>query len=382
MIGISGNPFLYWTLKTLLLIILFICGYLISYRDKNGNKFWRYGIPAMLAYSLEYGLRWNRSFDYPHYYQDLTGALYQEYSDPIYLFWVEIVKLFGIDPIAVFVFYSAILIYSFMLVLKERRELAFLALPLFMIIPTQADNHIRQYFAFSFIMIGYYFDMKNLKSKAYILYLTGLGIHLSGVFCVAFIQYFKYVKLDKIIKSPWIIICLYLMLYSFWDSTRLEGFANWLSDIHIIENDRMQNYIDNADYWFTDESDINEKLGVKTTASKLYFVVIQLLTQCGIIFYGYKIIQKDRLMVIPYWAIVWCYFNGVIGGNNELFSRFNSWVDVFTPFIISAIVLTYKFNKKVKMLSIFLFCYFYIYVGHIKRMTVINLNGYEYVWDK
>ena len=382
MFSISGDPILYWTLKTILLIILFVCGYLISFRDKDGSKYWLYGIPAIVAYSLEYGLRWNRSFDYPHYYQDLTGTLYQEYSDPLYLLWVDIIKLFGIDPIAVFVFYSAILFFAFMLLLKEKRELAFLALPLFMIIPTQADNHIRQYFAFSFIMIGYYFDMKNLKSKAYILYLIGLGIHLSGVFCVAFIQFFKYVKLEKIIKSPWIIICLYLMLYFLWDSTKLEGFADWLSKFHIIENERMQGYIDNAEYWFTDESDINEKLGVKTVASKLYFVVINLVTQCGIMYFGFRLIRKDEFLIIPYWSIVWCYFNGVIGGNNEIFSRFNSWVDVFCPFIVSAILLTYKFKTNIKILSIILFCYFYIYVGHIRRIWQINMTGYEYVWDK
>ena len=382
MISISGDPIIYWTLKTILLIILFVCGYLISFRDKDGSKYWLYGIPAMVAYSLEYGLRWNRSFYYPHNYQDLTGTLYQEYSDPLYLLWVDIIKLFGIDPTAVFVFYSAILVFSFMLVLKERRELAFLALPLFMIIPTQADNHIRQYFAFAFIMLGYYFDFKNRKTKAYLLYIIGLGIHMSGVFCVAFIQFFKYVRLDKIIKSPWWIICLYLLLYFVWDSTQLEGFADWLSKNINLGDSSMQSYIDNAEYWFTDESDIYDKLGVKSVSSKLYFDVINLTIQCGIMYYGYKLIKKDDFLVIPYWTIVWCYFNRVIGGNNEIFSRFSSWVDVFNPFIVSAIILTYKFKTNIKILSIILFCYFYIYVGHIRRIWQINMTGYEYVWDK
>ena len=78
MVSIAGNPFLYWILKTLLLVTLFICGYAISYKDKIGYKFCLYALPALLAYSFEYGLRWNRSFDYPHYYQDLTGTLYTD----------------------------------------------------------------------------------------------------------------------------------------------------------------------------------------------------------------------------------------------------------------------------------------------------------------
>lgn len=382
MFNIAGDPIIYWTLKTLLLIILFISGYAISYLDTDGTKYWKLATPAIIAYSLEYGLRWNRSFDYPHYYQDLTGGLYQEYSDPIYLLWIDFVKGVGIDPIVVFVFYSAILIFAFLLVLKERRELAFLALPLFMLIPTQADNHIRQYFAFAFIMIGYYFDYKKKAKISYIWYLLGLGIHASGLFCVAFILFFKYVKIEKIIRTPWILITLYLALYFLWDSKNLEGFATFLGKLNIGESNSMQKYIDQADYWFTDESDINNKLGIKAAASQLYFVILNLLTQCGIMYYGYKMAKDCKFLVLPYWAIVWCYFNTILGGNNEIFSRFSSWVNIFTTFIVSAIVLKYPFGNRSKILATLLFCYFYLYVGHIRRFTVVNLTGYEYVWDR
>lgn len=380
MVSIAGDPFLYWILKTLLLVTLFICGYAISYKDKRGDKFWLYALPALLAYSFEYGLRWNRSFDYPHYYQDLTGTLYTDYSDPIYILWVNLVRSLGIDPVLVFIFYSALLIYAFLLVLKERRELAFLALPLFMLIPTQADNHIRQYFAFSLIFIGYLYDYKGKKRISFLWYLVGIGIHLSGLFCIAFIQFFRYINVMKLIKSPWILIFLYLFFYFYWDTKNLDGLATWLEKLNLGESS-MQNYIDNASYWFTDESDINDKLGIKRVDSKLYFTIITLFTHCALIYFGFKLITTDAFLVIPYWALVWCYFNNVLGGNNEIFSRFSSWVDIFTTFIVSAVILKYPFGKA-KILAIILFCYFYLYVGHIRKMSTVSLTGYEYIWDR
>lgn len=382
MIGIYGDPILYWTLKTLLLVILFVCGYMISYKDKSGKNFWNYSYPAMIAYSLEYGLRWNRSWDYPHYFQDLTGSLYMNYSDPIYLLWIDFVKLVGIDPILVFVFYSAVLIFAFMLFLKERRELAFLAMPLFMIIPTQADNHIRQYFAFALILIGYYYHNQKDWIKTIIWYLLGLGIHFSGFFCVAFIFVVKYIKPEKYLKSPWPLLIIYLLFFYFWDTSYLTGFSKWIGSFSTGEDSQMQNYINNADYWFTDESDISLKLGTKSVASKGYYVLMSLCFECGIIYYGFKIIKNDTYQTLPYWAMVFCFFNQILGGNNEIFSRFSSWVNVFNPLIVSAIVLKYPFKKYMKIVVVFFFVYFYVYVGHLRKMTTISMTGYEYVWDR
>jgi hypothetical protein len=382
MIHLGGDPVLYWILKTILLIILFLSGYAISYWDKKGEHYWHCALPAIIAYSLEYGLRWNRSFDYPHYYQDLTGALFQDYSDPIYLAWVNLVKSVGIDPVIIFVFYSAILIFAFLLVLKEHRDLAFLALPLFMLIPTQADNHIRQYFAFSIIMIGYYYDYKGNTVKGILWYLVGLGIHMSGAFCVAFLQMCKYINIRKIVKSPWVLIGAYLLFYFFWDSKNLEGLATWLGKFNLGDDTRFQGYIDNADYWFTDDSNISDKLGIKSVASKLYFVAMELLRDCGLLYFGFKLIKDDKFLTVPYWAMAFCLFNNVFGGNNEIFSRFSAWVNIFTAFIVSAVVLKYAFSHKVKILVVLLFCYFYLYVGYVRNMTTINLTGYEYIWDR
>lgn len=63
---IFGDPFVYWGLKIFLAIILVVCGYVISFKVKSKNEFWKVSIIPIIAYSLEMGLRWNRSWDYPH----------------------------------------------------------------------------------------------------------------------------------------------------------------------------------------------------------------------------------------------------------------------------------------------------------------------------
>ena len=382
MFQIIGDPFVYWILKTLLLLCLFICGYFISFRDKTGSNYWKYAAPALIFYSLEYGLRWNRSFDYPHYYQDLTGRLYTDYTDPVYLFWIDLFKSTGLSPHIAFVFYSAILIFSFLLILKKYRKIAFLALPLFMILPTQADNHIRQFFALAFILIGYYFHDKEKIKYSIVFYLLGIGIHFVGVFCVIFIVFVKYFKIEKIIKSPWILVIAYLIFYSVWDTSYLDGFAKTLSRFNLGDDISMQSYINNADYWFTDESDINNKLGIKSEASNLYYIILQLIIGCGILYYGFICAKNRAEYRVPFWAMTFCIFNNVFGGNNEIFSRFNSWLICFVPFIISYIVMEQPLSKKIKYIVVFLFIYNYLYVSFISKMFSINLTGYAYIWDK
>ena len=188
--GGFGNPFIYWTLKSLLLVILFYVGYLISFKDKDGINYWRNCAIAIVAYSLEIGLRWNRSYDYPHYYQDLTGSLSTDYSDIIYLWWIDAFKASALPFWMAFIFYSFILIIGFCLVMKHYQQYAYLALPLFMLIPGEmAENHIRQFFAFSFVLIGYYYLLLRNYTFNIFFFLIAIGIH-SGIAFAVFFVYF------------------------------------------------------------------------------------------------------------------------------------------------------------------------------------------------
>lgn len=377
-----GNPVLYWTLKILLLATLFICGYLISYKDPKGVKFWKFSSWAILFYSLEMGLRWNRSWDYPHYYQDLTGSLYAEYDDITYLAWIDFFKFTGLPYWVAFIFYSAILIYGFLLILQKFPKYAVWALPLFLIIPAQADNHIRQFFAIAFLLIGYRCYLEHSYKKTIAAFFCAVTIHLSGFFALFFFLFVEFIPFDRKIKNPWIIIAAYILFNFYWDTSNLDGFANWMGKLNLGENSSMQGYLNNADYWLTNESNISDKLGVKFVASKSYFLLLTLFINSLIIYYGFYVCQKNSKLRLFYWSFIFVLFWRIFGGNNEIFSRINNWLLCFEPFLIGAIWIEINVTKKYKYLILCSFIYLFYYVGFITKMFTLSLTGYAYIWDK
>ena len=79
-----GNPIIMWILKTILLLVLYYCGYGISY--KKENYFARYAILSIVVYSLIEGLRWNRGVDYWHYYRDIVTNFRFATEEPEFLY--------------------------------------------------------------------------------------------------------------------------------------------------------------------------------------------------------------------------------------------------------------------------------------------------------
>lgn len=387
--GVIGNPFIYWTLKSLLLIILFYVGYQISFKDKDGINYWRNCTIAIVAYSLEMGLRWNRSYDYPHYYQDLTGSLYFNYSDIFYLWWIDIFKASALPFWVAFVFYSFILILGFCLVMKHYKQYAYLALPLLMLIPGEmAENHIRQFFAFSFILIGYYYlHLRNYKFNI-LFFLIAVGIHNAVAFVVAFVYLVEFFHFDKkLLIKPWLLVGGYLAFYFMWETVNLNEFAQLVGNyLQSSEDLQTTRYFDNVDYWLTDESNITNRLedtyGIKGSGkAQLYFIILQQLFICGIIFFGQKLASIKPMFRLPLWVYVFTVFMNVFGGNNEIFSRFSSMIYLFYAFLIPGIMSDVKMLPVVKKVCWLFLFYFFIYSGFIRQFFVLKWTGYQYIWD-
>lgn len=387
--GGLGNPFIYWTLKSILLIILFYVGNQISFKDKGAGNYWRNCALAIVAYSLELGLRWNRSYDYPHYYQDLTGSLYTDYSDIVYLWWIDIFKLSSLPFWVAFVFYSFILILGFCLVMKRYKQYAYLALPLLMLIPGEmAENHIRQFFAFAFILIGYYY----LQLKNYVLnilfFLIAIGIHNGLAFAAVFVYFVEFFHFDKkLLTKPWLLVSGYLVFYLVWETANLTDFAQWLGEhIQSSEDLNTTRYFDNVDYWLTDESNISDKLeknyGIRRGGeAQLYYIFIQQMFICGILYFGQKLASIKPLFRLPLWVYTFTVFMNIFGGDNEIFSRFNSMIYLFYAFLIPGIMRDVELKPTVKKIGWFLLFYFYIYSGFIRQFFVLKWTGYQYIWD-
>lgn len=378
-----GDPVVYWSFRIITFIVLFFCGYCISHKNAGNKKYWFYSSLAIVVYSLNYGLRWNRSFDYLHYYSDLTSdTLWTSYDEPVYLLWLDFFKLSGLPYWVAFIFYSFILIYGFLLILKKFPYAAVWALPLFFTLPSNVDNFVRQFFATAFLFIGVSCLLDRSIKKCAIAFLIATMIHLSalfGIFCVVFAYLFKF---EKTIKSPWVIIFVYVGLYFLWDVSYLDSFASQLTFLNIGEN-RMQNYLDNADAWFSAEGDINKRLGVAGVGRfSAVSSFIGMLISVGIIYYGHKLLNLSKGVNVVYWTSILAMFIKIIGGSIEIYSRFYCWLICFETILIGVILYSLRMRKIERYVAICMCVLYYYGIGFLWGMTKVSMTGYAFIWDR
>ena len=382
--NVLGDPIVYWILRFITFFSLLYSGYCISFKLNNNDsrEYWRYSLPALIIYSLNYGLRWNRSYDYYHYYSDLTSNnLWTDYDEPLYLLWVDFFKFSGLPYWVAFIFYSAILLYGFLLLLKLYPKAAVWALPLFFILPSNVDNFVRQYFATAFVFIGLYYLLNDNYKKSSIYFLFASLIHLSALFAITLILLFKFINLQKIIRTPWRLIIPYILLYLFWDVSNLGTFATYLQLINLGDAN-FQGYIDNSEAWFTEEGDINAKLGISGVgAFSAISAFIYRIVACYVMYYGYKLLEQDHRLSVFYWSTIVALFISTIGSSIEIFSRFVCWTIVYEPILLGVIITTMQFPNIHKKIFMYLVVFFYYGISFIWGITKPSLLGYAFVWD-
>lgn len=211
-----GDPLIFWGLRLVVFLSLLYSGYLISYKDKDGKSFWKFSSIGIIVYSLVEGLRWNRGVDYPHYYQDLTGKLFTDYSEYVYVWWTELFKFTGLPYWIAFIFYSFLLIHGFCCLMKHFKKQAIWALPLFFIITVgSSENLIRQFIAVSMFEYALYFFLEKKYIKSIVFVIMTMQTHNSVLLTIAFALFVHLVHFDKKIKTGYLLVAIYLFLYYF-----------------------------------------------------------------------------------------------------------------------------------------------------------------------
>lgn len=377
-----GNPIIYWFLKVSLCLTLLLCGYFIAYKDKDDKRYWQISLFAIVFYSLEMGLRWNRSWDYHHYYQDLTGPLYMKYDDVLYLAWVEFFKMTNLPYWIAFIIYSGLFIFSFLVLFRKfPKSGAIWALPLFLLIPNSADNHVRQFFSISFGLLGYTFYLKKKWIKSLTLFACCFLIHFGNFFMIAMILLFANFKFYSIGSKPLLLMTVYTFLYFFWNPDWLSGIADYLTTLDAGET-RAQTYLENANYWMSEDSNINEKTGTMVTAAKTYYIMLKVIINNGLIYYGSKAFQKIKTISIFFWSLIVIQLIGVIGGDKEIFFRFIVPLQCFEIILISIIwssgVLKTQLEKSIFVVLGF---YYFGWVSYFRNILIPSPLGYAYIWD-
>ncbi len=377
---------IYWLLRIFTFLTLLICGFLISYKDPKQKKFWLYGSIAGVVYSLNYGLRWNRPWDYPHYYQDLTGRLYTNYSDITYLAWIDFFKFSGLPYWVAFIFYSAILFYGFLLIIRKYPKGAVWALPLFFTFPTNVDNFIRQFFATSFLFIGYYFMEEKKWGKTLLFFLLCLTIHFSGLFAIFIFLFFYFFKISEKFVNAWLLIAIFLGFFFFWDVAYLDPLGSLVSKIDtgaIGDVGGRSSYIEGAEYWLTQEGDINTRLGnYNIKASSVLYNIFTCITPVVIIYLGTKTLKSFNQIRVIFWSSYLANIIKIIGGNIEIYSRFYCWLVCFEPVLVGIIMYKVPMKPYLKWSVVGLFVIYFYYYNFLSYFKAISELGYDFVWDR
>lgn len=379
-----GNPIVYWLLKIILLTTLFFCGYGIS-KDKK-KSFHFYATISVIVYSLIQGLRWDRGQDYYHYWLDIE-TLFSDYictpnPEPIYSFFVNIWHFLGIPSEFAFVFYSALFIFSFLLVIKHFPKAAFWALPLFYIITeSSSENVIRQFFAICFILLAYAAFLNKNKKKMYIFLCCAPLIHFSTVFAVILFLFFTHLRLPKI--NPLILVFTFIGLYFFWDISNFSHLATFFNSLSVGDSSKMRSYVENADRYLTEEGSISIILGKSRQTLSLLSLVVDFLSSVCVIYFGYSAYRKEPKLQVVYFFSYFAIIIGTISSDIEIISRFRLMLYYMIPLTIGILLSTYDFrNKNVKFFLIAIFSIKYLFYGFIRQIGNMPYHGCAFIWDK
>lgn len=276
------NYFIFFILRLTVVLLGIIIGNKVARVDSK--KYWFAAIPFILVFALNEGLRFGRGVDYNGYffkYQDilLDDKGYRTISDPVFVGLCHFNDMIGLPYQGLIFILSLFLIIAGSLFLKEVKDSMAYAFPLFFLFSFPAENLIRWFFAFSFLIISSFYYNNNKFKSAIIFVLLALGSHIGIIIPAVLCFFLKYYK--KPIFDLKTSILLYIGLWSLFSTDVMIGLAKYINFSSSFVSDYYSGYIDNADVWLTGnglgEKAINYGIGLALpdiiTLIMTYYVV-------------------------------------------------------------------------------------------------------------
>ena len=285
----TEHHFILFSFRLLLCLVALCNGYHIS-RSLKIVKFTSF-LPTIIAYTLYAGLRWGRGIDYNGYYwkyNDIIKGVGREDNEPLFELLVKIFGYLGMEWQHFVVFMSFFLIFSICYFLKKKPKATIFTLPILVLSLDLAENLMRWYLGFSFVLIGLFY-LLNCKQKKFILFSAlGFLIHY-GLIIDIIIFYLTWLFSKKTIVHPIIAFSLYLTLYFIFDPQFMGHFADVIQQINI--GTRFISYQNNAEAWLTGDAndDVRSEVSVLNIFKTLYLMYI-----------GYHVCKKNKSKNIVY----------------------------------------------------------------------------------
>lgn len=226
----------------------FFCGYICLKK----KRLFPYILIFVLFFLVNEGLRFGRGIDYNGYYfkyADILKYGLQEAKEFLFVAYCKLIDILGFDYQGFIFSLSFILVFSCIYSLRNFNNALPFALPLFCIYSIGAENLIRWWLSFSFLMIAVSFVAEK-KWKTTILFCV-----LSALFHNAMLIVIAIMILLYLIKKPFTYVLglwiVYLLVYILFKPEYMEIISMYLSFIQVDDSMQFAGYIQNSSEWLT-----------------------------------------------------------------------------------------------------------------------------------
>lgn len=281
--NITSHHYILLLFRITLFIITFINANYISHTLKKTS--WVSFLPTIIIFTLYSGLRWGRGTDYNIYYwvyNDINKGISREDNEALFELLVKFFGFLGLEWQHFVAFMSFFLIFAGCYFLKKNDKALSFSLPFFVLGVGLAENLMRWYLGFSFILIGLYYLLENKQKWFFIFSTLGFFVHY-GLIIVIIVFYLVWVIFKKPIFTPLIAFSLYLALFFLFDPQFMGNFTDIIQQIDL--GTRFLSYQNNAEAWLTGEANDD----VRTQLS-----ISNIITTAFLIYAGYIYYKKNK----------------------------------------------------------------------------------------
>lgn len=370
---------IYDTLLIIMMLVLYRAGTSVK---RNGRILSPAGISAIVVYTLNEGLRFGRGIDY-----NLYGITYERLERGAETNWdfsfqliAEMLVEIGIPWQGYVILMSGTFIVATIILLKVYREGMQFALPLFVFYSMSAtENMVRWYMAFSFVMIGLSFLLKESSKKGSISFLLLSILACTFHFAMAPIPIIFYLLTYR--KSPLLsplpVLVLYFGLAFFFHTDFMLQFVdlfNTLSAYH----ERFEGYGNKAEYWLT--GGYSGRTEISSLPS-----ILEILFICTTVICGYRAIKNmGYKYIFAYNLFIIGVLLNPLSRQIELLDRYDSVFLFFRAIVIVCIIENVLILKQVKIGGgiVILFIISFLNTGRRALSAPFeNPDCYLYVWN-
>lgn len=366
-------------LMCLMLLILWQSGKALR---KSNSLLSAASITAILAFTLNEGLRFGRGYDYSWYWQmyDFIGNGVDVNHEIVFTSICRVLNFFNLPFQSLILVSSFVFVLAAILLVRNMKEITSIVLPLFLYFPLLSfENMVRWYFAYSFFIIGLSFYLKeDRKTSLYIIFnIIACSIHYAFIpipFIVFFICNYR-----KPLLHPLLSLSLFYAIYFFFETEFMLRFVSYI-DIIAAYSPIFSSYANNAEYWLTGGFGGNKVSGVIGIGEMCYYSILVIL--------GYLIIKRynKQSYIISYNLFLIGLLGNPIGHKIELLDRYIQVFIYFHPIVLSYILYYYYIRKKMKVRYsvLIISAIVFIYNGsrNIIRPFKESPRQSLYVWNK